>query len=1116
MKHSKKDKSKDKSSSRDKSRDKSKEKLKDKSRSRSRIKVKDKDKDKDKENSELETKKAEKINQDDNYISYNVLKEILIECKIPKKIIEEKNSELFYETLTGRGFLSFINKMKYNGSMKNGILESGPNNEKCQIIFGDGTKYEGEIHENRITGNGKYIFPSGSVYEGGLLNGLRHGIGKYSSPEGITYEGEWKNGLKDGKGIMKRDTMTYEGEWKDGRIHGLGKIHWANGNLYDGHFKMNHIDGNGYMVWYDLLEKYIGKWKNDKQDGFGMNIWYEPKGELKEMRNRYVGEWEEGIKQGYGIFFYSNGAIYEGEWKNNMKHGFGIMISEDGKKYLGRFEEDRILDKDNQLNFEEVKKKMKEFDLNKINNLKNIEENKDKTNNINNVYQILQSKKTTNANQDLNQTNFSLKKRDMRKSVIIPSKNNSKVNSKEVSVIQTIKEKSLIAEEDNNKRSLLRGINNVSISRDEKNINNKNKEAKKESTINNLSNINPTNKTFYNNPMNKTNSSSLNPLKLSKLESFKKTKSILGSLNLKAPNFLPYFDLSDLIEDDPSISDDLIEISKVILRNLSVMKTVYRYLNRLRNSKLINEDTNSSKMILKDEVKNPEHNKNNISDNNQSVNKSHSKKKSINSNLNKSTNKKVKQMVNPPNFTISPIKLSVIEDNIRSDEVSFCISMLDVWDFLRERGVLNEKASICQFNRVFSFGNNTIRENFILPEYLKEPDEIYSYIYSKISESKNNFIYKYKDYLKYYYRGGKIPKKMRPTSKKIKNKENKEKNNNDNALPPKKDEFVLENIHDKRRIILPRLFQECIIRAALLYFSYSKDKDERNMKLSKKVQKLISIIFPQAPGVKKRNNPSIKSSHASKIEQSFNTSVAVIDSKNKIQEYSLRREFMSVFYDKLKSIFNRFHALTNINKPKNGDKTILYREFYYRIVLYKFEDGKENLIRKLIQNKFSFIDLITTYFKEKSNLINEENRKDCSKLYDYFNSLFDREMIEFEFDELIFNLCKKYISIKSLRGYNSEYNEVISEIENIVNKLEKPKNNRKKYFYPTLQSHITKQKLIDEELRRIEEEQRRKRERQRYLRERELMDKEEKINAFNDKADEEEEESEEDYEEDLF
>ena len=67
-----------------------------------------KEKDKDKDNSDIENKKAEKINQDDNYLSYNVLKEILTECKIPKRIIEEKNSELFYETLTGKGNLTFI------------------------------------------------------------------------------------------------------------------------------------------------------------------------------------------------------------------------------------------------------------------------------------------------------------------------------------------------------------------------------------------------------------------------------------------------------------------------------------------------------------------------------------------------------------------------------------------------------------------------------------------------------------------------------------------------------------------------------------------------------------------------------------------------------------------------------------------------------------------------------------------------------------------------------------------------------------------------------------------------------------------------------------------------
>ena len=40
-------------------------------------------------------KKSGKNIQDDNYLSYNTLKEILKEYIIQKKIIEEKNSELF-------------------------------------------------------------------------------------------------------------------------------------------------------------------------------------------------------------------------------------------------------------------------------------------------------------------------------------------------------------------------------------------------------------------------------------------------------------------------------------------------------------------------------------------------------------------------------------------------------------------------------------------------------------------------------------------------------------------------------------------------------------------------------------------------------------------------------------------------------------------------------------------------------------------------------------------------------------------------------------------------------------------------------------------------------------
>ena len=109
---------------------------------------------------------------------------------------------------------------------------------------------------------------------------------------------------------------------------------------------------------------------------------------------------------------------------------------------------------------------------------------------------------------------------------------------------------------------------------------------------------------------------------------------------------------------------------------------------------------------------------------------------------------------------------------------------------------------------------------------------------------------------------------------------------------------------------------------------------------------------------------------------------------------------------------------------------------------------------------------------------------------------------------------KKYFSLKNLKGTYNEYKEIIDELSLIINKLETPKNNRKKYCYPILNSHITKQRLIDEENARIEEEKRRKREKERYIRERELMDKEENENAFNERNTYEEDDSE-DIDEDI-
>ena len=300
-----------------------------------------------------------KLNPGEKFLPIVLLNQLVKTTDLPKETIEETNSELWYETLHGTGELLFQNNLLYNGPVKFGIFESGDENILCQISFPDGTKYEGTIHNNRITGTGKIYFPSGSIYEGEVLNGLRHGFGVYNSNDGnIHYEGNWKNGLKHGNGIMTKNNITYDGEWKDGDINGFGKMTWNSGNIYEGDFCKGHIQGNGFMIWYDKREKYSGQWNNDKQNGIGMQTWYEMRGEHKYLFNRYTGEWKDGKRCGYGVFLYSNGAKYEGSWVNNMKEGFGIFTYMDGKRYIGYFHLDEIVDLEKPISIEEINSRL--------------------------------------------------------------------------------------------------------------------------------------------------------------------------------------------------------------------------------------------------------------------------------------------------------------------------------------------------------------------------------------------------------------------------------------------------------------------------------------------------------------------------------------------------------------------------------------------------------------------------------------------------------------------------------------------------------------------------------------------------------------------------------------
>ena len=324
-------------------------------------------------------RKSYKLNPSDSYITFSLLNNIISSTTTKKAILEETCSELWYETLHGKGQINFKNKISYEGNLKYGLLHNLDEDNPSTLNFPDGTKYIGTVENNRITGEGTYIFNNGDTYEGQVLNGLRNGFGIFKSKNNIIYEGEWKDGLKHGKGRIIQGNMELEGKWEGGVLCGGARIKWKSGNIFEGELKENKMNGNGFIIWYNKNEKYIGQWKNNLQNGFGIHIYYNDffnnnNVENKYFINRYVGQYKDGKRNGYGKMFYNNGCIYEGYWKNNKKEGFGIYYFFDKTKYIGNFQEDRMVDMVDNKNKINTKNKSSKFHNKKERIIKNIDE----------------------------------------------------------------------------------------------------------------------------------------------------------------------------------------------------------------------------------------------------------------------------------------------------------------------------------------------------------------------------------------------------------------------------------------------------------------------------------------------------------------------------------------------------------------------------------------------------------------------------------------------------------------------------------------------------------------------------------------------------------------------
>ena len=488
-----------------------------------------------------------------------------------------------------------------------------------------------------------------------------------------------------------------------------------------------------------------------------------------------------------------------------------------------------------------------------------------------------------------------------------------------------------------------------------------------------------------------------------------------GKLNLN--KFEPYLDLRDLILLDKNIKQDLLEIENFLLRYLTTIRRIYSiYLKFSLDENKENDELVFSKI----NIENPFSIKNNIKLNYQ----------------------------NPNNNQV------IIPEQIKTNEVSFCISLKDIWFHFRDNGILNENFTIKLFDEIFYNGKNNNYNLYLIPDYINEPKDIYNYVDSMVYEAKVNFMYQYQNYLEYYYKGKNLENHFKILEKK---------------------KFIIENsIHYKNNIILPRLFHECLIRCAFIKYY------ESNEKITDKLKKIINLTIQ--PKVKKNR------SSFSRLDQSFNSQTFATETKLKLQERTLINDFIKNFYIDIQKIFKKLYYIY-CSSPSKNNQSISYR------FIYNFIIKKSSFLISLIPSKLVFCELITYFYKEKANFNNEELKKSPKKLLLYIENLFDNEIIEYEFFELVYLICKKYFSANNLQGTKKEYKHIINVLNIIMDNSKK-----------LLHNHTKKEKLIIRIKQLEEEEKRKKIESERFNKERKNMSNED-LNVYN-----ENEEYEEDYE----
>ena len=210
------------------------------------------------------------------------------------------SGQIQHDQPVGKGRMDYANGDNLTGDFKvsqghkDSLLGANPYargepNGHVTRTFSDGSFYEGDMSDGRLTGKGSYINAMGERYDGEFVKGYFHGRGKFITAVGEVMEGQFYESLLHGYGHLTNSRNDkYTGGFDRGERHGKGMEHFDNNNRFIGFYQ------DGLRMWHG--ETYYGNVKESIGDRGETHLEYDCKHE---------GPWRAGMMRSTGVVTYS-------------------------------------------------------------------------------------------------------------------------------------------------------------------------------------------------------------------------------------------------------------------------------------------------------------------------------------------------------------------------------------------------------------------------------------------------------------------------------------------------------------------------------------------------------------------------------------------------------------------------------------------------------------------------------------------------------------------------------------------------------------------------------------------------------------------------------------------